>query len=255
MTTSPDPKSEPAPSTTVPAVRPPEPKVPVAFGVMPATFDEALRMAKIIAESDLAGPYKGRIADVYVAMQKGGELGLTPLQALESFYVVNARAVLYGDAPLAVVLRSGLCEDLVEYFEVKGARHDGLVAADWQDDTTAAVCLVKRRGRPQPIASRFTVAQAKTAKLLNKPGPWAQYADRMLKLRARSYALRDGFADVLKGFPIGEELIGMLPEPAPSPLTVDPVRRTDLHDFTDRTSDTRHDPVVVDEITPDPIAD
>ena len=39
-----------------------------------------------------------------------------------------------------------------------------------------------------------------------KQGPWTQYPKRMRQMRARAFALRDVFADILKGMPIAEEL-------------------------------------------------
>ncbi len=45
----------------------------------------------------------------------------------------------------------------------------------------------------------------KRAGLSGKQGPWTQYPKRMMKLRARSYALRDVFPDVLKGMAIAQE--------------------------------------------------
>lgn len=224
-------------------------KVPVQFGVMPNTFDEALRMARVIAASELAGKYRGNFANTFVAMQTGGELGFTPMQSLAGIAVIGGRGTVWGDAALALVMRSPLYEDHVEYFEVNGQRHDGLVADDWKLDSTCAVCICKRRNKLTPIVSRFSVADAREAKLLNKAGPWQEYKARMLKMRARSWALRDAFPDVLKGIAITEELSGVSLEPSSPAL--DPVRRRadDLHAFgIDRTSDTRHEP----DADPDP---
>ena len=44
------------------------------------------------------------------------------------------------------------------------------------------------------------------AGLLKKSGPWTQYPDRMLAMRARGFACRDGAADVLGGLYVAEEL-------------------------------------------------
>jgi hypothetical protein len=52
---------------------------------------------------------------------------------------------------------------------------------------------------------RFSVADAKRAGLWGKSGPWTQYPRRMLQLRARGFALRDAFPDVLKGLVTAEE--------------------------------------------------
>jgi hypothetical protein len=52
---------------------------------------------------------------------------------------------------------------------------------------------------------RFSVSDAKKAGLWGKSGPWTQYPKRMLQLRARGFALRDAFPDVLKGLVTAEE--------------------------------------------------
>src|SRR5208337_216254 len=51
-----------------------------------------------------------------------------------------------------------------------------------------------------------SIADAKLAGLWNKEGPWRTYPKRMLKMRARGFTLRDGFADKLKGLKSVEEL-------------------------------------------------
>jgi hypothetical protein len=48
---------------------------------------------------------------------------------------------------------------------------------------------------------------AKAAGLLGKQGPWSQYPKRMRQMRARGFALRDVFPDVLKGMPVAEEVM------------------------------------------------
>jgi hypothetical protein len=50
------------------------------------------------------------------------------------------------------------------------------------------------------------MAMAEQARLTRKEGPWRSYPQRMLKMRARSWTLRDGFADVLRGLHIREEV-------------------------------------------------
>src|SRR5690606_41914131 len=57
------------------------------------------------------------------------------------------------------------------------------------------------------------MADAKTAGLVGKQGPWSQYPKRMRQMRARGFALRDMFADVLRGMPVAEDLQDMPTEP------------------------------------------
>jgi hypothetical protein len=92
-----------------------------------------------------------------------------------------------------LVRGSGLCEFVRERIEGK-------------EDARMAVCEVKRRGEPEPIRRTFSVTDAKKAGLWGKAGPWQQYQERMLQMRARAFALRDGFADVLGGLYLKEEV-------------------------------------------------
>ena len=133
------------------------------FGVIPQTIDEAMRLARFIAEGD--SKLKGKPYDVLVAMLTGAEQHFSPMQSLASVAVIGGRGSFWGDGMLAIVMRSPQFEDILEYFEVDGARHDSLVKADLLKDTTAAVCIVKRRNRSTPTTSRFTVEDAKTANL------------------------------------------------------------------------------------------
>jgi hypothetical protein len=55
------------------------------------------------------------------------------------------------------------------------------------------------------VESRFSVEDAKRAGLWGKQGPWTAYPKRMLSMRARGFAIRDCFADVLKGLITAEE--------------------------------------------------
>jgi hypothetical protein len=65
---------------------------------------------------------------------------------------------------------------------------------------------MRRRAWPTPITRSFSISMAEAAGLTRKEGPWQTYPRRMLTMRARSWALRDGFADVLRGLSIREEV-------------------------------------------------
>ncbi|QUO23852.1 hypothetical protein KEH57_09635 [Burkholderia cenocepacia] len=157
----------------------------------PRTFGELMEFATLLAASNLVPKdYIGKKENIIVAVQWGHEIGLKPMQALQNIAVINGRPALWGDAMLAIVLASPLCKDVVEYFEGEGPKR-------------TAVCIAKRHGREDKI-QRFSFEDARTAGLATKQGPWSQYPPRMLQLRARGFALRDQFADVLRGLPVAE---------------------------------------------------
>jgi hypothetical protein len=156
----------------------------------PANMAEAIEVAKLIAHSGMVPKsYEGNTGAVLVAIQMGSELGLSPMGSLQSIAVINGRPSIYGDAMLALVVSRRDCEDVIESFDEK---------------TMTATCMVKRSGR-SPIERTFSMADAKTAGLMGKQGPWSQYPKRMLQQRARGFALRDSFPDALRGIVSTEE--------------------------------------------------
>lgn len=186
-----------------------------AGGLALATMGEAMQFASMVAKSDFAPKdFKGKPESCLLAIQHGSEVGLSPMQSLQSIAVINGRPTIWGDAALALVQSSPACEYVKEYIEGEG-------------DNATAVCEVKRRGYPAPTVSRFSMADAKRAGLAGKTGPWSQYPARMLALRARGFALRNAFADALRGLVTAEEAqdyptVAVTPEPAREPVAVRP---------------------------------
>lgn len=165
---------------------------------IPKNWDEVERYAKRICDAGWC-PRSHMVdkrpnqASVELAILQGMELRVTPLQAVQGIAIINGVPAIWGDLMLAVVTASGLLQMKDEHFDGEG-------------DQQRAVCRVHRLGRPEPIRREFSVAMARRAGLTDKQGPWKQYPQRMLMMRARSWALRDEFADVLKGLGSADEL-------------------------------------------------
>ena len=183
--------------------------------IIPQSFEEVYRLARIVVAAGMAPKGMDTEEKAAIAIMRGLEVGLTPFQALDKIAIVNGRPTIWGDGALGLVRGSGLCE--------------------WIKETTegeTAICEAKRRGDAQTIRRTFTVADAKKAGLWGKQGPWQQYPNRMLQMRARAFCLRDGFADVLGGLYLKEEFDGIEgqardmtptpPVPPPPPLTIAP---------------------------------
>lgn len=182
-----------------------------ARGLALASMDDAYRFAKMVASSEFAPKdFRGKPESCLLAIQAGSEVGLSPMQSLQSIAVINGRPSIWGDAAMALVQASPVCEYVREYVEGDG-------------DNLVAVCEAKRRGYPAPTVVRFSVADAKKAALWGKPGPWQQYPTRMLALRARGFALRNAFADALRGLITAEEAQDYpTPTPPREPVQVRP---------------------------------
>ena len=91
-----------------------------------------------------------------------------------------------------------------------------------------AIAHVKRKGE-DITTSEYTAADAKTAGLWNKSGPWSLHPKRMLTMKARNFALRAAFADLFLGLEYSaEELMevaeskSIKPSPVNTPKDITP---------------------------------
>ena len=162
----------------------------------PNSFQELLLFSDRLARTNFVPKnYRGKPNDIFCAIQMGAELGLSPMLSLQNIAVINDRPSIYGDAMLAICKASPLCESIEEYLDGDQS----------QIETLTAICKVRRRGFKNGITGSFSWEDAKTAGLATKAGAWTSYPKRMLQMRARGFALRDAFPDLLNGLITREE--------------------------------------------------
>lgn len=159
--------------------------------IIPKSIEEIFRLAGAISASGMAPSTLNTAEKVTVAILAGAELGMPPFQSLQSFAVINGRPTIWGDGLIAVVRSNGF--RVREWLEGEG-------------DDMIARCEVTRPDSGEVVQGEFSVADAKKANLWGKAGPWQTNPKRMLKMRARGFACRDGAADVLRGFQLREEV-------------------------------------------------
>lgn len=153
----------------------------------PTLFPHYQKVAETLSKSGvIPTAYRGKPEDIFVAMAMGYQLGFPVEQALQDIAVINGRPCLWGDGLLAVVLIHAECEGIDEE-----PIYSGQVI-------TGYICTVTRKGH-KPHTKSYTIDDAQKAGLLKKGGAWSTSEARMLQLRARSFALRDKFADALRG--------------------------------------------------------
>lgn len=153
----------------------------------PTLFQHYQKVADTLSKSGvIPNAYRNKPEDIFVAMAMGYQLGFPVEQALQDIAVVNGRPCLWGDGLMALVLNHPDCDDVNEE-----PIYSGQVI-------TGYICTVKRKGH-KPHSKSYTVDDAQKAGLLKKGGAWSTSEARMLQLRARAFALRDKFADALRG--------------------------------------------------------
>lgn len=160
--------------------------------LVPTTLKGVWQVAEIIHASGMAPKDMNNADKLSVAIMHGMEVGLTPMAAIQSIAVVNGRPTIWGDGALGLIRGSGLLASFKEYLTGEG-------------DQLTAFCEVRRKNEDGTITGQFSMADARLAGLAGKD-IWSKYPKRMLQMRARAFALRDAFADVLRGLAIREEM-------------------------------------------------
>ncbi|CAB4127689.1 hypothetical protein UFOVP93_27 [uncultured Caudovirales phage] len=154
-------------------------------------FPHYQKVAEHMAKSDMVPKdYRGKPDNILIAMEMGYQLGLPVAQCLQDIAVINGRPALWGDGLLALALSHPECKGIEET-----PIYENSIVVGYK-------CTVNRKGH-EPHSQSFTLQQAKQAGLLGKQGPWTQYPQRMLQMRAR-VAIKDKFADALRGFKVVE---------------------------------------------------
>ena len=163
--------------------------------LIPTDVDQALRISEMFAKSDLVPDnYKNKPANIFLAVYAGASLGLAPFQAMQNIAVINGKPSIFGDALLAMVRNDKRCLSVKE----------SIVGEAMNRTATCIVSRLAPNGETEIVSSSFCLGDAQKAGLLNR-GPWKSYPDRMLQMRARGFALRDAFADVIGGLITSEE--------------------------------------------------
>lgn len=204
--------AQPEPVAQLPAARP---RTGGIMAIVPTSWQEVVAISGAICRANMApksyckvdGYGKMVYVDgkpvpepekVAIGIMHGLELGFTPMAALQSIAVINGMPSVYGDGMLAIVRASGLLEDFQETME-------------WDDKgPVKALCRVKRRNEASWGEMDCARLDAQKAGWWEKAGPWTLTPHRMLQMRARGWALRDKFADVLRGLHSAEEMEDMV---------------------------------------------
>ena len=175
--------------------------------IVPVDADARIRYAERLSQAELLPKdFRGKPADVLVAMDWGESLGLTPVQAINSIYIVYGRPSLSSRAKQALAVKAG------HRIRVTG------------NDDTATARLWRRDDPEFAYEATWTMAMAKRAGLLDKKdgSNWKTYPHVMLKRRAVSSVVEDACPELLLGMDVSEVDAADWPDdPAPAVATVE----------------------------------
>lgn len=165
-----------------------EAKLPVQLVGRMTGLDEAYRLAANIAQSGLVpDSLQNKPNNVLVTILYGQELGLRPMQAIQTIHVIKGKPFISGQLWLSLVRKAG---------------HKAVVSGD----ATSATCTITRGDDGQEHTETFTLEQARTAKLTGaSDSNWTKYPDRMLRWRSVTNCARMICPEVALGFQSDEE--------------------------------------------------
>ena len=130
-------------------------QAPKSVGFMDfSNIEQAIKASELISQAPGFCPkdFLNKPAQILCAIQYGREIGLSPMQALQSIAVINGKPSIYGDGLIALCQSFSECEDIKEEFDAK---------------TMTATCVVRRKGR-SPVVHQWDVAKATKAGLWDK---------------------------------------------------------------------------------------
>lgn len=144
-------------------------------------------MAKTFIDSGLLPQSIKKPEAALLIMWQGRELGIDPLQALNTINVIQGKPTVSPQLMLALIRRSGQ-----------------LVNAEFKVDDKQAVVTLQRKGET-PHTETFSMDDAKKLGLATKDN-WQKQPKTMLKWRAVAAAARVVFPDVILGLYTPEEM-------------------------------------------------
>jgi Ni/Co efflux regulator RcnB len=145
-------------------------------------------------------------------IRTGADVGMPPSTALSKIILLDNRPCILCAGALALAQRSGLVQRVERAVNGIVIDDDGdgdsvELLREFKDQVTADY-RIWRRGQHEPYVGRYSVRDARRARLWNNPRRpwWIAAPGQMLLVRATSIALHAGFEDVMGGLSIVEEV-------------------------------------------------
>lgn len=160
----------------------------------PTSFDEAVRLADMLAKSSLIPTaLRNKSSDVLVTLIAGHELGLSPMQSVRSIHIIEGKPTLAAELMVALVKKR---TDVCQFFR--------LVASD----AKKAEYETQRQGDPAPTRLAYTIEEATGAGLAGRDN-WKKHPAAMLRARASSALARAVYPDLVLNVYDPDEAVDM----------------------------------------------
>lgn len=149
-------------------------------------LNQSLQFCAVLIKSGLVPQSFKTPEAAYVAILYGQELGFSPIQSLNSVYVIGGKPALEASGIKALIVSKG-----------------GTVRTEGWDATSCTLTMTRPGWTEQ--TSTYSIDMAKRAGLAEKDN-WKKSPEAMVYARCVSILARNMFPDVLKGFYCKEEL-------------------------------------------------
>lgn len=173
--------------------------------------NELVRMIRVFMKGQAFPKSLDTEEKIITAWQAAASLNVPPNMAIPNMAIINGSLTIWGQLPKALAEATGQLTDFQlimvdqEYNEICLANKN-LHQPPW-----AAIVKIKR-GQRSTNEYFFTVEDARTARLLDKTGPWKDYRKVMLARRATAQAIKFEFPDALLGLSIAEYDMNAAPD-------------------------------------------
>lgn len=158
---------------------------------------QGLELGKVFAESGVFPDIKSA-AQGYVKILAGKELGLSPMQALNSFYFIAGRLGVMAQTLGALIKKSG--------------KYDYKIETHSEQECVIVFYKIEDKKEIEIGKSKFDIKMAARAGIINKDN-WKNYPMNLLFARALANGARWYCPDAISGFYTVEELRDLEPEP------------------------------------------
>lgn len=169
-----------------------------------AKFEHLQRLSSIFAASELVPEqFRGKQANVFVALQMAFRCGVDPFMFLQNCYIVHGRPGVESKLAIALLNASGQIKGRVS-FDLTGEGKGRKCIASATDKSTGQVV---QQTVTYALAEAEGWTKAKTMKNGGSiPSKWTTMTDLMLQYRAAMFLIRLHYPEVLMGMSTKEEL-------------------------------------------------